>query len=343
MTIKEVAQMAGVSPAAVSRYFNGGSLGRDKQKRIRKVVEKTGFHPNPLAKTMRTGRSCQIGVVVPKIRSDSVTRILQGISDVIREENYIMILGDTEHDERQELRLIKAMQDNYVDGIVLMGRTMTGELKKALTECPVPVVVTGQKFDGVSCVYHDDYHAMEELTEGILRGKNKERKHPAYIGALEADEQAGRARREGFESAVRKAGFDPKDIPELIADFTTEDGVRASRQLLAEHPETDAIVCASDFAAFGVLSVLGEYGKKIPEDIAVAGCGDIWAAPYTNPALTSVRFFYEECGKQAALMLMEKIRGNEGSSDRMGIGEEEENSASKQIMLGYDISWRGSH
>ena len=85
MTIKEVARMAGVSPAAVSRYFNGGSLGKDKQLRIRNVVEKTGFRPNPLAQTMRTGRSGQIGVIVPKIQSDSVTRILKGISCAMEE------------------------------------------------------------------------------------------------------------------------------------------------------------------------------------------------------------------------------------------------------------------
>ena len=168
MTIKEVARMAGVSPAAVSRYFNGGSLGKDKQLRIRNVVEKTGFRPNPLAQTMRTGRSGQIGVIVPKIQSDSVTRILKGISDVIREENCIMILGDTEHDEKQEVRLFKAMQDNHVDGIILMGRTMTKELRGAIAGCPVPVVVTGHRFEGVTCVYHDDFHAMEELAAGVL-------------------------------------------------------------------------------------------------------------------------------------------------------------------------------
>ncbi|MBQ6469502.1 MAG: LacI family DNA-binding transcriptional regulator [Lachnospiraceae bacterium] len=352
MTIKEVARMAGVSPAAVSRYFNGGSLGKDKQLRIRNVVEKTGFRPNPLAQTMRTGRSGQIGVIVPKIQSDSVTRILKGISDVIREENCIMILGDTEHDEKQEVRLFKAMQDNHVDGIILMGRTMTKELRGAIAGCPVPVVVTGQRFEGVTCVYHDDFHAMEELAAGVLPG----RKHPAFIGVLEEDEQAGRARREGFDSALRKAGFDPEKVPGLIAEFTTEDGARAASELLRDHPETDAVLCASDFAAFGVLSVIRESGRKIPEDIAVAGCGDIWAASFTDPALTSVRFFYEECGREAARLLMERIRSGSESpesrengtssgerEERIGGAEPHPAPKEQQIMLGYSISWRGSH
>lgn len=334
MTIKEVAQLAGVSPAAVSRYFNGGSLGSDKQKRISEVVRKTGFRPNPLARTMRTGRSGQIGVIVPKIQSDSVTRILQGISDVIRDENYIMILGCTEHNEAQEMRLLEVMQENHVDGIILMGRIMTPSLRTVMEECSVPVVVTGQCFEGISCVYHDDFHAMEELTAGVIaRG----RKHPAFIGVLEEDEQAGKARREGFESALRAAGLDPAAAPELIAEFTTEDGIRAAKKLLRGHPETDAVLCASDFAAYGVLSVIREEGRSIPEDIAVAGCGDIWAATYTAPPLTSVRFYYEECGSRAARMLLERI----GSAVS---GEAETPDAQiRQVMLGYEIAWRESH
>ena len=345
MTIKEVAQMAGVSPAAVSRYFNGGSLGTDKQNRIRAVVEKTGFRPNPLAKTMRTGRSGQIGVIVPKIQSDSVTKILQGISDVIREKNYIMILGCTEHDEEQEVRLVEVMQENHVDGIILMGRTMNPALRKALDECTVSVVVTGQKFEGVSCVYHDDFSAMEELTAGVLMtGK----KHPAFIGVLDEDERAGRARREGFESALRAAGLDPAASPRQIAEFTTEDGERAAEELLAEYPETDAILCASDFAAYGVLSAVRAAGRKIPEEIGVAGCGDIWACSYTDPALTSIRFFYEECGKKAAEMLMEHIGAGtapdpERKDDSSGAPAEEKAHDVQHVMLGYEIAWRNSH
>ena len=328
MTIKEVARIAGVSPAAVSRYFNGGSLGADKQNRIREVVEETGFQPNPLAKSMRTGKSGQIGVIATRFRSNSVTRILQGISDVIRKENYIMILGCTEHDAEQELRLIRAMQDKQVDGIVLMGRVLTKELKRAIESCSVPVVVTGQRFENAFCIYHDDFHAVEELTALALKNG---RRHPAFLGVLEEDEQAGRLRREGFKSALRKAGFEQSGVPEIITGFEAEDGAEAMRQLLRDHPETDMVICAGDFAALGALRVIKESGRKVPEDIALAGCGDSWADSLTDPPLTSIHFRFDECGSKAAEMLLRLIRG-----------KEEEKKLPEQIMLEYSITDRGS-
>ena len=328
MTIKEVAQMAGVSPAAVSRYFNGGSLGADKQSRIREVVEKTGFHPNPLAKTMRTGRSGQIGVIVPKILSDSVTRILKGISDVIRRENIIMILGCTEHDEEQEIRLLSAMEENHVDGIILMGRTLPDELERAIISCSVPVVVTGQHFEGVPCIYHDDFSAMESLTAAVLA---EGRTNPAYIGAPEEDAQAGRARREGFESALRKYGLKAEKIPFRTADFSAEEGMEAMQQILSEAPETDAVICASDYVALGAMKVLREAGKDIPDDVVLTGFGDSWPGTLTDPPLTTVHLNYEECGALSAQLLMGLIRG---TAAKAGAAAEK---------LGYEIVWRTSH
>ena len=78
MTIKEVAKLAGVSPAAVSRYINGGSISEEKRERVRRAIEETGYRPNPMARTMRTGRTDQIGVIVPRIYSDSVSQIVAG-------------------------------------------------------------------------------------------------------------------------------------------------------------------------------------------------------------------------------------------------------------------------
>ena len=120
MTIKEVAQLAGVSSAAVSRYINGGSLSDQKREKIRKAIELTGYRPNLMARSMRTGRGGQVGVIVPKIHSDSVSAVMAGISNTLAEAGYMTLLGNAELSDEKEIRYLELMQNNQVAGIILM-------------------------------------------------------------------------------------------------------------------------------------------------------------------------------------------------------------------------------
>ena len=103
MTISDIAKMAGVSSAAVSRYLNGGPLSEQKREAIREVVEKTGYRPDAAAQTLRTGRVNQIGVIAPSISSQSVGQITAGIASELDQQNYLILLGNTELDEQREL------------------------------------------------------------------------------------------------------------------------------------------------------------------------------------------------------------------------------------------------
>ena len=94
MTIKEVARLAGVSPAAVSRYLNGGPLSKDKKERVARAIEETGFRPNLMAKTMRTGKVRQVGVIVPRIMSESVNSLMDGIAEELLEKGYLTPLAE---------------------------------------------------------------------------------------------------------------------------------------------------------------------------------------------------------------------------------------------------------
>ena len=95
MTIKDVARLAGVSPAAVSRYLNGGSLSEEKRVQVREAIRTTGYRPDVAAQTLRTGRVNQVGVIVPKIHSDSVSQVSAGISGALAQQGYLTLLGST--------------------------------------------------------------------------------------------------------------------------------------------------------------------------------------------------------------------------------------------------------
>lgn len=149
MTISDIAKMAGVSSAAVSRYLNGGPLSEQKRAVIHEVVEKTGYRPDTAAQTLRTGKVNQVGVIAPSIGSQSVGQITAGIASELDAKNYLLLLGNTELDAQRELGYLTAMQRNHVAGIILLGSYYTPQLAQALKNCRVPVVVTGQRFQDV--------------------------------------------------------------------------------------------------------------------------------------------------------------------------------------------------
>ena len=244
MTISDIAKMAGVSSAAVSRYLNGGPLSEQKREAIREVVEKTGYRPDAAAQTLRTGRVNQIGVIAPSISSQSVGQITAGIASELDQQNYLILLGNTELDEQRELGYLTAMQRNHVAGIILLGSYYTPQLAQALKNCRVPVVVTGQRFQDVACVYNDDRTAARELAQRML---DHGRRRIVYIGGTERDDATGVQRREGVQDALNAAGLNGEQMPRICCNaFTMEEGQRCMQELLVRCPDLDGVVCVTD-------------------------------------------------------------------------------------------------
>ena len=324
-TIKEVARLAGVSSAAVSRYFNGGSLSEEKKEKIRKVVEETEYRPNAAAHLMRTGRSRHLGIIVPHVHSDTLSQIMSGIISSMNAEGYTCILGYTGGIQEQELRLIDDMERGQMEGIILMGTSMTRKLRAAINKCGIPIVVTGQCFKDVTSVYHDDKNAMKDLASRML----KKRSNIAYIGVTEEDEAVGKARKTGVELAFEAAGRDKEELIRGVAEFSLDSGYEVMKQLLLEHPEIDGVLCATDLIAHGAMKALREAGKKMPKQVSIAGVGNHWADEACWPPLTTAGFYYRECGRTAVNLLLEMIRS-------------EEELQVKHVKLGYTIIERGS-
>ena len=239
MTINEIAEMAGVSRATVSRYLNHGYVSQEKRERIKEAIEKTGYQPSTQAQTLRTKKTKLVGVILPKISSDTVSRMVAGISDVLSKRGYQLLLANTNNDIEEELKYLNLFKDNQVDGILFIATIFSARHKKILKECRVPVVILGQRLDGFSCVYQDDFHAALQITERMLRHG----RIPAYIGVTDRDEAAGLSRRKGFEAALAAAGIPMR--PELMVegDFSIESGSKNMQSLLEKEPKLDCGGC----------------------------------------------------------------------------------------------------
>lgn len=327
MTLKEVAQLARVSPAAVSRYLNGGSLSREKRERIRQTIAETGYRPNQAAQTLRTGHINQIGVIVPRLDSFTVSRVIAGINEGLASRDYMPVLGCSDLRDDRELGYLDVMQANHVAGIILMGTSLTDAKLEAFRTCSVPLVITGQQVPGLPCIYHDDFNAMRELTALMLaRGRRK----LGYLGVPEWDRATGVARQEGVRAALVQAGLDPESLCYVQSDFRMESGYQAARALLERQPDVDGILCATDQIAHGATRALREAGKRLPQEVSVAGVGDDWANQISDPALTVVRLYHQESGRNAAKLLLQMIARKEPAGPP------------PQIKLGYTIIQRES-
>lgn len=320
MNIAEIADMAGVSKAAVSRYFNNGYISEEKREAIKRVVEKTGYRPSLQAQTLRTKKTRMIGVVVPKIASASIGKVVEGILSVLNENGYQALLAVTQNNPKKELEYLSAFDEKQVDGVILVATIFDGEYKKALKNLSVPVVIVGQQLAGYCCVFHDDYHASYDLTKLFLE---KGRKRLGYIGAIEQDEAVGKERYRGFLDAVTDMGYEELGKNYVIADFLVASGYEKTKELLEKDKELDGLICATDTMAAGAMQYLCELGIEVPEQILVAGQGDSDMSKVTATPLVTVHYSYEKSGELAVEMLLENINGKE--------------AAVKEVKLGYHI------
>ena len=319
MNIQEVANLAGVSRTTVSRYLNGGYVSAEKKERIRKVIEETGYQPISQAQMLRTKKTGLVGVILPKISSDTVGRMVAGISSVLRAHDYQMLLGNTDNDPDEELKYLALFRENRVDGIIFIATVFTPKHKQLLKECSVPVVILGQRLEGYSSVYQDDYHAAREMTHLLLKNGKK----PAYIGVTVRDEAAGLSRKKGFEDAVEECGSVCPPERMLEADFSVASGREKMQLLLQETTDFDCVFCATDSIAAGAMLALKEAGRQIPKDVQIAGIGDTQTAYLMSPRLSTVRFHYQTAGEEAAGIL---------------IGAMETGTAvTREIRLGYEV------
>lgn len=320
MNIGEIAKLAGVSSAAVSRYFNNGYISDEKREIIRKVVEETGYRPSIQAQTLRTKKTKMIGVILPKIDSESIGGMVSGILTVLNENGYQLLLADTQNNPEEELEYLSTFNDKQVDGVIFIATIFTAKHRRALKNMTVPVVIAGQKLSGYHCVYHDDYHAMYDLTKMFIE---KGCRKIGFIGVLQQDKAAGQERFEGYCNSVVDGDMAECRENTVVSDFTIDSGYEKAGELLKKYGPLDGMICATDEIAIGAMRYLKEQKIEVPGDMIIAGIGDSALSRVTTPTVTTVHYSYDKTGALAAQMLLNILSGKD--------------DAIREVKLGYSI------
>lgn len=319
MTVTEIAKLAGVSKACVSRYFNHGYVSEEKKEKIKKVVEETGYVPNKKIQAAAQDVKPTIGVIIPKINSESISRMVAGISQVLNREGYRMLLADTENSVEKELQYLQSFRQDELAGVIFSATILTEQHHKLIQSLNIPVVILGQETADYSCVYHDDYGAAVEMTERLVQTGNKK------IGAIvvtSKDKAAGEARYRGFAGTLRAHHIPCEEQRIVYSDFRLESGYDAAEKLFSQAPDTEGVFCATDTIAIGAMQYLKGIGKRIPEDVAITGIGHSRMTEIVSPTLTTAHLFYKSTGMEGADMLLKMIDSGMDMKKKLKMGFE---------------------
>lgn len=305
VTIQDIANMVNVSKSSVSRYLNNGYVSEEKAEKIREAIEKTGFETNFFAKRLKTKQSKLIGIILPRIDSVTVGKLLTGINKKLESEGYQGIILISELSVEKELSHINSLYQQGVDGIIVNSIAITKEHIKLVNRLNIPVIFTGQKNSLVDCIKINDYEAGKIMGNFF---KEKNHKRVVFIGVSEEDEAVGIDRKNGFISAF-KDGNENSRVDFIQADFSFMKGYEKSKEALDFKPT--AIICATDNICLGVLRYLHENRIGVPEEVSVAGFGGYDVGSVSYPTLTTIAFNYEAIGNQAAQGILDLINDKE--------------------------------
>ncbi|MBC2579428.1 LacI family DNA-binding transcriptional regulator [Clostridium sp. DJ247] len=311
MTIIEFAKIAGVSKSTVSRYFNNGYVSPEASEKIKLAIEKTGFQPHRQAKSMRTRKTNLIGVIVPKISTETVPRIVEGISDELSVYGYDILIANTNLIIEKEIEYLKIFKNNQVDGIIFIATKVTEEHLKVMEEVKVPIVVVAQNIEKYPSVYSDDYNASRDVVKYII---NKGYKDIGFIGVYEDDISVGFERKKGYIDELRENSIEIKNELIKIGNFEVESGYKLAEELMNQKEKPTVIFAVTDNIAAGAIEYLKENSYRIPEDVGIVGMGDSKICKYINPKLTTVHYYYKTSGVEAASMMLELLNQGVRSS-----------------------------
>ncbi|WP_010677301.1 LacI family DNA-binding transcriptional regulator [Bacillus timonensis] len=307
VTMKEIARLANVSSATVSRVLNNsGYVSDEVRKRILKIIEETGYIPSEHAKALRTKQSNVIGVILPKLSTETASRIVSGIGEELAKHGYQILLTNTNLDPKKEIEYLKLLKSKQVDGIILLATNRGEELLNEIKKLRIPFVATGQEMEGIPSVINKNFQAAKDITNLLIeKGHTK----IGFIGVDEADYEVGYKRKAGYLAALENSQLPVVDEWIQKGDFSIDSGYKMTKKIFETSLEKPtAIVAVTDRLAIGAMEYLKEQYIEIPKEVALTGMGASDLSKYIVPKLTTVDLLSEYTGAEAAKTLLQILQ-----------------------------------
>ena len=306
VTSLEVAAKAGVSQSAVSRVFSGASASEKTAKKVRAAAEELGYRPNVLARSLITGRSRIIGLIVAYLDNQFYPVALERLSHALQEQGYHIMIFMASARGPDVDRVINELLDHQVDGIITASVGLTDALTARCENAGIPVVLfnRGQQDRRLPEVTSDNIAGGKRVAEFLVAGGHERIGHiSGWSGS-----STGQDRAAGFEVGLQEAGS--ALTVQMDGMYKREAAAEAARVMVAEH-RVDAIFVGNDHMAFAVMDMLrGEMGLSVPDDVSIVGYDDVPMAAWAAYDLTTLRQPVNQMISATVNLLMDMINGD---------------------------------
>lgn len=317
VTMKDIAQALGVSVVTVSKVMRDhGDIGDKTRKRVLAKAKDLNYRPNLTARSLVTGQSFQVGIVVPTLLHQFFAEVLEALAHAMKQGGYAVIISSSMEDPVLEEAAIEQLLAHRLDGLIIASCSTSPAKFHLLKEQGIPFVLIDRYFPDfpTNFVGVDDVAVGRMATEHLIAMGCK---RIAHIRGLEFTTGVGRF--EGYKLALKQKGM--KFDPELVSPFMTADGrdwqqsFHAMRNLLAGR-RPDGVFCYNDPIAIAAIDVALEAGLRIPEDIAFVGCDNLHYDASLKAPLTSIDHHSSQIGVRAAKMLLRMLKDKAYKSTR---------------------------
>ena len=303
--IKDIARVAGVSTATVSRALSDSSLVTEATRdKVREAARKLNYRLNVRARNLRIQKSMAVLLVVRNMSNPFYLDIFKGVEAIARAAGYVVLMGNTEDDADREIEYFDMLRDGHADGMILM----TGNLPEDHqvldpTAGLVPIVVALEAVDhsGLAHVQIDNHAASKTAVEHLLSLGHTRIGHIA--GPV--PEVLGQLRLDGFRDAMNTAGHSVPDAFEAVGDYSIQSGRRCCREIFQSSEKPTALFVANDEMAFGAIGELRDMGLRVPEDVSVIGFDDLFVSDSFSPPLTTIRQPSVDIGQKSMMVLLD--------------------------------------
>ncbi|WP_314588084.1 LacI family DNA-binding transcriptional regulator [Paenibacillus terrigena] len=307
-TIKDIARVAGVSTATVSRVINNlGGYNEETEKKVNAVAKALGYRKNENARSLVQKSTNTIGVIMPDVTTSFYGDIIRGIEDMSYEHGYSVILTHAGSSGSRILESLNLMGERRVDGLIIVSIELHDAAIDALTSLDIPFILLSTMTNRADTPYLkvDDYAAAYAAVEYLIANNHRV---IGMAGANPNDPISGAPRILGYTQALRDHGI-KVDLNLIKAgDFSFESGQAAMKSFLEDQAPMTAVFCASDEAALGIISTCFEHGIGIPTDLSVVGYDNSKVSHMSIPPLTTVAQPLYDMGREGCSELMDAVQ-----------------------------------
>ncbi|MEZ2218361.1 LacI family DNA-binding transcriptional regulator [Rhizobium sp. RCC_161_2] len=305
-TMADIARVMGVSPMTVSRAFKADSLvSAETREAILKAAEDLGYVFDSTASNFRSQKSDFVAVTIPSINNANFADTVGGLADTLAARNMQILLGYTNYDMQEEERLIEQLLRRKPQAIVVTGGKHTPRARRLLETVNIPVIETWDipaepigHYVGFS-----NAGAVRQMVDHFVSAGHR---RIAFIGGDVGRDTRGSERRTGFIAAMEAHGLDASRLIAAGAPpISMREGANAMARLIEIHPDTQAVVCVSDLAAYGALTECRRLGVPVPERFAIGGFGNYEIGEVCVPTLTTINAFAREIGEKTARLILD--------------------------------------